>query len=133
MNLCTVAEQSHFMTALTNLNWLLNNENTIFIQSLKIFVTSAQMTTKINITKIRYSIFTGCCIAGASKFLGLEIPIRVQCWFCPHKQTVKFSQRNSWDCQSCSQYNGFNKDGDYNKEINGQHSEIPVYPKVIIT
>ena len=65
--------------------------------------------------------------------MGLEIPIRVKCWFCPHKQTVKFSQRNSWDCQSCSQYNGFNKDGDYNKEITGQHSEIPVYPKVIMT
>ena len=80
-----------------------------------------------------YLIFAGCCIAGASKFLGLEIPIRVKCWFCPHKQTVKFSQRNSWDCQSCSQYNGFNKDGDYNKEINGQHSEIPVHPKVNIT
>mgnify|MGYP001436509734 CR=1 FL=1 len=85
--------------------------------------------TKLTSLKL-YLIFAGCCIAGASKFLGLEIPIRVKCWFCPHKQTVKFSQRNSWDCQSCSQYNGFNKDGDYNKEISGQHSEIPVYPKV---
>ena len=74
--------------------------------------------------------FTGCCIAGISKFCGLEIPTRVQCHFCSHCQTVKFSRRNSWDCQSCGQYNGFNKDGDYNKEIHGQYSDIPVDTKV---
>jgi len=72
---------------------------------------------------------TGCCIAGMSKIFGVEIPIRVTCWFCSHCQTVKFSQRNSWDCNACGQYNGFNKDGDYNKEIHGQHSDIPVNPK----
>ena len=75
---------------------------------------------------------TGCCIAGMSKIFGVEIPIRVTCWFCSHCQTVKFSQRNSWDCNACGQYNGFNKDGDYNKEIHGQHSDIPVNPKVIL-
>jgi len=77
--------------------------------------------------------FTGCCIAGISKICGLEIPTRVQCHFCSHCQTVKFSRRNSWDCQSCGQYNGFNKDGDYNKEIHGQHSDIPVDTKTKYT
>ncbi len=69
------------------------------------------------------------CAAGISKALGIEIPSRVTCWFCSHRQTVKFSQRNSYDCASCGQYNGFKADGDYNKEIQGQYSEVPVVSK----
>ena len=68
---------------------------------------------------------TGCVI-GISKTFGLELPARVSCWFCPHKQTVKFSRRNAWHCDACGQYNGFNKDGDYNQTVPGQHSDIPV-------
>jgi hypothetical protein len=54
------------------------------------------------------------------------IPARVTCWFCSHRETVWFNQRNSWNCGDCGQYNGFDKDGDYNQEIVGQHSDIPV-------
>ena len=66
------------------------------------------------------------CLAVISKMFGVSIPFRVTCWFCSHRQTVKFSQRNSWDCIQCGQYNGFNKDGDYNKDITGQHSDVPL-------
>lgn len=30
---------------------------------------------------------------------------------------VPYLDANKWTCPSCQQYNGFNKDGDYNKEI----------------
>ncbi|EDV25099.1 uncharacterized protein TRIADDRAFT_56675 [Trichoplax adhaerens] len=43
---------------------------------------------------------------------------RRNCWFCNRNNWVATSQRNSWYCQFCSQYNGFNADGGYNKEIN---------------
>lgn len=71
--------------------------------------------------------------AGISKLTGIEIPKPVTCWFCAHKQSVKFSQRNSWDCKSCGQYNGFSSDGDYNKSIKGQHSEAPIPMKSSFT
>ncbi|KAE9555217.1 hypothetical protein FO519_001567 [Halicephalobus sp. NKZ332] len=50
-------------------------------------------------------------------FVGRRLPIkaRVNCWFCNTNQWVPFGQRNSFDCRSCEQYNGFNEDGDYNK------------------
>ncbi|CAK1545126.1 unnamed protein product [Leptosia nina] len=49
---------------------------------------------------------------------------RVNCWFCNSNFWIKFIDRNSWMCPKCEQYNGFNKDGDYNKPIitsNNQH------------
>jgi hypothetical protein len=39
------------------------------------------------------------------------------CWFCNELSRVSIFNSNSWNCQKCSQYNGFTKDGDYNKEI----------------
>lgn len=33
---------------------------------------------------------------------------------------MPFEQRNSWTCPDCEQYNGFNKDGDYNRDILSQ-------------
>ena len=67
---------------------------------------------------------TGCLLG--LKTYGYKIPVRVSCWFCSHKQIVNFGDRNSYDCSSCGQYNGFTKDGDYNKEVNGQFSDHPV-------
>ncbi|OAF66935.1 hypothetical protein A3Q56_05260 [Intoshia linei] len=43
---------------------------------------------------------------------------RVNCWFCNTFQCVDYKKRNSYDCSKCQQYNGFNKDGSYNKEMN---------------
>lgn len=34
---------------------------------------------------------------------------------------VSYSQRNSFICSSCQQYNGFDENGDYNKIIPDQH------------
>ncbi|XP_005181539.2 uncharacterized protein LOC101889001 isoform X1 [Musca domestica] len=43
--------------------------------------------------------------------------IIVNCWFCNHNTKVPYLEANSWVCPSCEQYNGFDKDGDYNREI----------------
>nr|CAI5842962.1 unnamed protein product [Callosobruchus analis] len=48
--------------------------------------------------------------------------IRANCWFCNAWTKVPYSQRNCWDCPSCSQYNGFSEDGGYNKVIEAQHA-----------
>lgn len=42
---------------------------------------------------------------------------KVTCHFCNKESSVFIVYKNSWTCQSCNQYNGFNKDGDYNKPI----------------
>ena len=58
--------------------------------------------------------------------VGLKFPYKASCWFCSNRQAITFSERNSWICEQCDQYNGFKKDGDYNKEIRGQKSDAPV-------
>lgn len=42
---------------------------------------------------------------------------RVTCHFCNKETFVFIVYKNSWECQECKQYNGFTKDGDYNKQI----------------
>jgi len=44
--------------------------------------------------------------------------IKVNCWFCNDNTRVSYAERNSWTCPHCDQYNGFNKDGDYNRDLN---------------
>ena len=44
------------------------------------------------------------------------LPAAVNCHFCCQDFRVPFDQRNSWTCPSCQQYNGFGKDGDYNRD-----------------
>lgn len=41
----------------------------------------------------------------------------VNCWFCNQNARVPYLQGNSWTCPNCEQYNGFTKDGDYNRDI----------------
>ncbi|XP_053948407.1 uncharacterized protein LOC128856957 [Anastrepha ludens] len=41
----------------------------------------------------------------------------VNCWFCNQNARVPYLESNSWTCPHCEQYNGFTKDGDYNREI----------------
>lgn len=42
---------------------------------------------------------------------------KVHCWFCNKESFVFIIYKNSWTCKECNQYNGFNKDGDYNRNI----------------
>ncbi|BFG01407.1 uncharacterized protein DMAD_01165 [Drosophila madeirensis] len=44
----------------------------------------------------------------------------VNCWFCNQNSRVPYVQRNSWTCPQCEQYNGFTKDGDYNRDMLSQ-------------
>ncbi|XP_018572830.1 uncharacterized protein LOC108912146 [Anoplophora glabripennis] len=46
--------------------------------------------------------------------------VSVNCWFCNSWTKVIFADRNSFYCPFCLQYNGFNKDGGYNKVIEEQ-------------
>ncbi|XP_062540059.1 uncharacterized protein LOC134207974 isoform X2 [Armigeres subalbatus] len=50
-----------------------------------------------------------------------RFPIRVNCWFCNTNTRVPYESNNSWFCPSCTQYNGFTEDGDYNREIPAQY------------
>ncbi|CAH1645865.1 unnamed protein product [Spodoptera littoralis] len=58
------------------------------------------------------------------------LPWRVNCWFCNNDFWVKYPVRNSWTCQKCDQYNGFTKDGDYNKPITACSDQGIQTPKV---
>ncbi|XP_053696330.1 uncharacterized protein LOC128743724 [Sabethes cyaneus] len=62
-------------------------------------------------------------IALVNLFLSLRkrFPVRVNCWFCNQDSRVPYDNSNSWVCPKCTQYNGFNEDGDYNREIPEQY------------
>nr|AON96560.1 hypothetical protein [Bicyclus anynana] len=57
------------------------------------------------------------------------LPWRVNCWFCNSNVWVKFTERNSWTCSECDQYNGFTKDGDYNKALCTNTEQVSKSPK----
>lgn len=48
--------------------------------------------------------------------------VSVNCWFCNSSSKVLYQNRNSFDCPTCEQYNGFKEDGSYNKVIEAQHN-----------
>lgn len=58
--------------------------------------------------------------------------VNVNCWFCNTWSKIPFSNRNSFDCPVCLQYNGFDKDGDYNKIIEAQHDTSKTLTKTTI-
>uniref|UniRef100_A0A1Q3EVK1 Ima1 N-terminal domain-containing protein n=1 Tax=Culex tarsalis TaxID=7177 RepID=A0A1Q3EVK1_CULTA len=62
-------------------------------------------------------------IALVNLFLSVRkrFPVRVNCWFCNTNTSVPYDSGNSWNCPSCTQYNGFTEDGDYNREIPEQY------------
>ncbi|XP_075237228.1 uncharacterized protein LOC142333688 [Lycorma delicatula] len=51
------------------------------------------------------------------------LPCSVNCWFCNKNTKVAYHDFNSWICPHCDQYNGFTKDGGYNKIITAQSDE----------
>ncbi|XP_064610311.1 transmembrane protein 201-like [Liolophura sinensis] len=57
----------------------------------------------------------------AYRMIRPSFPVQVNCWFCQMNTKVPFGNRNCWDCPHCEQYNGFDKDGGYNKSIPAQH------------
>lgn len=57
--------------------------------------------------------------------LSVSLPYRVNCWSCNHNYWVKFRDRNSWTCPGCDQYNGFTKEGDYNKPLTAEIANVP--------
>ncbi|KAL4719671.1 hypothetical protein ACJJTC_007608 [Scirpophaga incertulas] len=73
-----------------------------------------------------------CTILFIKSFLKLRsiLPWRVNCWFCNHNFWMKYKDRNSWTCLKCDQYNGFTKDGDYNKPLVFNTDEPVMTPKV---
>ncbi|XP_055605156.1 uncharacterized protein LOC129753351 isoform X2 [Uranotaenia lowii] len=62
-------------------------------------------------------------IAAVNLFLSVRkcFPVGVNCWFCNTNHRVPYADGNSWVCPSCTQYNGFNEEGDYNREIPAQY------------
>ncbi|OON13883.1 hypothetical protein X801_10333 [Opisthorchis viverrini] len=47
--------------------------------------------------------------------------VESECWFCQKTTFVPKGSENSFTCETCGQYNGFTEDGDYNKQVPGQH------------
>uniref|UniRef100_A0A336KDR3 CSON004488 protein n=1 Tax=Culicoides sonorensis TaxID=179676 RepID=A0A336KDR3_CULSO len=56
-------------------------------------------------------------IAKILLFIRRKFPITVNCWFCNKYEKLPYDSRNSFICSGCQQYNGFTKDGDYNRPI----------------
>ncbi|XP_033219883.1 uncharacterized protein LOC117174690 [Belonocnema kinseyi] len=56
--------------------------------------------------------------------LKIRWPVRANCWFCNYDASIWRHEVDWWLCPSCSQYNGFSKDGDYNYSIPEQ-KEMP--------
>lgn len=56
-----------------------------------------------------------------------QFKARVNCWFCNQNTWVPYLDRNQWTCPGCEQYNGFQADGDYNRDLHAQYS--PKYNK----
>ncbi|XP_045606634.2 uncharacterized protein [Procambarus clarkii] len=52
-----------------------------------------------------------------------RFPVKVNCWFCNNDTKVEFRYQEGWICPSCQQYNGFNEEGDYNRDIPAQYCE----------
>ncbi|XP_058062331.1 uncharacterized protein LOC131212471 [Anopheles bellator] len=50
-----------------------------------------------------------------------RFPAKVNCWFCNRDTCVPYDESNSFVCPTCTQYNGFTADGDYNREIPEQY------------
>jgi len=60
------------------------------------------------------------CVAGLAAFYRLARPhfsVTVNCHFCSKDQRVPYSQSNSFTCPHCEQYNGWDSQGDYNKQL----------------
>eukprot|EP00092_Neocalanus_flemingeri_P039481 GFUD01042987.1.p1 GENE.GFUD01042987.1~~GFUD01042987.1.p1 ORF type:complete len:648 (-),score=215.18 GFUD01042987.1:484-2427(-) len=60
------------------------------------------------------------CVAGLATLYRLARPhfsIRVNCHFCNQDSRVAYGQSNSFICPSCEQYNGWDSQGDYNKQL----------------
>lgn len=58
------------------------------------------------------------------KVIRKHVKSTVNCWFCNKDTRVDYKHRDSFTCPHCTQYNGFNESGDYNRRVPGQHSPL---------
>jgi len=66
------------------------------------------------------------CVAGLAtlyRFARPRFSVQVNCHFCNKNSRVPYKQANCFNCPHCEQYNGWNTDGDYNKELDMVESE----------
>ena len=64
-------------------------------------------------------------VVAVYKWIRPKLTVAVNCWFCQSDFRVPFQQRNSFTCPGCDQYNGFTKDGDYNRADPLWYREVP--------
>lgn len=65
--------------------------------------------------------FAGCAVLYSK--LRPQFPVKVNCHFCNTDTKVAYRNKEGWVCTHCDQYNGFNEDGDYNRDIPSQYCE----------
>ena len=63
------------------------------------------------------TIAAGAAVLSCLAFLRRFLPAKVNCHFCCQNFRIPYELRNSWTCPSCKQYNGFDKDGGYNRDF----------------
>lgn len=54
--------------------------------------------------------------------------IRINCWFCGYDNVIPRYSKIWWKCTTCDQYNGFKKNGDYQKEVPEMYNDLPYTP-----
>ncbi|KAK6617866.1 hypothetical protein RUM43_014095 [Polyplax serrata] len=84
-----------------------------------LFYENLSFTWKV-ISLLSLSVTSGYLLLIGYQKIRRKFPIKVNCWFCCTDVKVPYELYNNWDCPSCQQYNGFNKDGGYNKVIKEQ-------------
>ncbi|XP_066922704.1 uncharacterized protein [Clytia hemisphaerica] len=55
--------------------------------------------------------------------------LKVDCWFCGMKSSISKADQSWWFCSSCEQFNGFDEDGDYKREIPDMFSTANSCPR----
>lgn len=65
--------------------------------------------------------FAGCAVLYSK--LRPQFSVKVNCHFCNTDTKVSYCNKDGWVCTHCEQYNGFNEDGDYNRDIPAQYCE----------
>lgn len=68
-----------------------------------------------------YMAGAGLTVGLVYKWIRPKFKVGVNCWFCNGNFQIDFGAKNGWNCPGCQQYNGFDTDGGYNKEIPEQH------------
>ncbi|KAB0795496.1 hypothetical protein PPYR_12335 [Photinus pyralis] len=60
-------------------------------------------------------------IVNVAVYVRRKFPVKVNCWFCNQWTKVPYNSKDAFECPACLQYNGFSKDGGYNKVLPEQY------------